>query len=168
VPPDDGLDEVSIVELQERMARGETTARRIAEQYLDRIAAVDHSGPALRSVLEINPDALSSAEELDRERADRRGRVRGPMHGIPILLKDNIDTADRMQTTAGSRALLNARVVQDATVARRLREAGAVILGKTNLSEWANYRSTRSSSGWRRATRTCSIATPAARALAQE
>jgi amidase len=146
VPRDDGLEEVSIDGLQARLKRGETTARQVVEHYLARIASVDQAGPSLRSVLEVNPDALRIAEELDRERA--AGHVRGLLHGIPILIKDNIDTADGMQTTAGSLALFGSRVEQDATVACALREAGAVILGKANLSEWANFRSTRSSSGW--------------------
>ncbi len=144
--PDDGLDEVTLAELQRRLTSGELSAARLVEAYTERIEAVDRAGPTLRSVLEINPDATHIAEELDRER--RAGRVRGPLHGIPILLKDNIDTADAMETTAGSLALLGSHVAQDATIARKLREAGAVILGKANLSEWANFRSTHSSSGW--------------------
>ncbi len=146
VSPHDDLEEVTIVELQRRFSSGELTALRLAQQYIERIEAIDRGGPKLRSVLEVNPDAQRIAEELDRERA--AGRVRGPLHGIPIIVKDNIDTADAMQTTAGSLALLDSRVEQDATVARKLREAGAVILGKANLSEWANFRSIRSSSGW--------------------
>ncbi len=146
VSASDDIEEVSIVELQRRMSAGELTAQRLVELYIERIGAIDRAGPTLRCVLEVNSDALAIAAELDAERAN--GAVRGPLHGIPILLKDNIDTDDQMQTTAGSLALLNARVEQDATVARRLREAGAVILGKANLSEWANFRSTRSSSGW--------------------
>ncbi|HET6318350.1 MAG TPA: amidase [Chloroflexota bacterium] len=140
------LEEISIAELQRRMTAGELSAQRLVEHYVERIEAIDRGGPTLRSVLEINPDAIGIAEQLDGERA--AGRLRGPLHGIPILLKDNIDTADQMQTTAGSLALVAAGVEQDATVARRLREAGAVLLGKANLSEWANFRSTRSSSGW--------------------
>jgi amidase len=140
------LEELSIAELQARQTNGQLSAREATQAYLARIAAIDHGGPTLRSVIEINPDAERIAEALDRERAERGPR--GPLHGIPILLKDNIDTADAMQTTAGSLALVGSRVQQDATIARRLREAGAVILGKTNLSEWANFRSTRSSSGW--------------------
>jgi amidase len=118
----------------------------IVEQYLDRIAAMDRSGPALRSIIQTNPDALQLADELDRERASRGPR--GPLHGIPVLLKDNIDTADRMTTTAGSLALEGSIPSQDSFVAERLRAAGAVLLGKANMSEWANIRSTRSSSGW--------------------
>lgn len=140
------LDERSLAELQEGMAAGQWTARRLTELYLERIAAIDSAGPALRSVIETNPDALEIAEALDAERAE--GQVRGPLHGIPILLKDNIATADRNTTTAGSFALEGSIPTQDAFVARRLREAGVVLLGKANLSEWANFRSTRSSSGW--------------------
>jgi amidase len=140
------LDQIAIADLQARMSSGELTCRAAVEWYLERIEAIDRSGPTLRSVIETNPDALRIADELDRERA--AGGSRGPLHGIPILLKDNIDTADAMQTTAGSLALVGAKVEQDATVARKLREAGAVLLGKTNLSEWANFRSSRSSSGW--------------------
>jgi amidase len=146
--PDTGfeLDEVTVASLQEWMASGRYTARHVAELYLARIDALDRDGPALRSVIETNPDALAVAESLDRER--RSGRVRGPLHGIPVLIKDNIATADRMETTAGSLALVGHRPPRDAFVAERLRAAGAVILGKTNLSEWANFRSTHSVSGW--------------------
>ena len=122
------------------------TARGLTENYLARIEAVDRGGPALNSVIELNPDALAIAEALDAER--QAGTVRGPLHGIPILIKDNIDTGDRMQTTAGSLALEGSHAAQDAFVAARLRQAGAVILGKTNLSEWANFRASHSSSGW--------------------
>jgi amidase len=128
------------------MASGEESSRSLTEKYLARIAALDRRGPELRSVLETNPDALAIAETLDRDR--KAGKVRGPLHGIPILVKDNIGTADRMTTTAGSLALEGSIPSADAFVAKRLREAGAVILGKTNLSEWANFRSTHSSSGW--------------------
>ena len=137
------LGEVTIAQLQEDMAAGARTAAGITEGYLATIDAVDD---ALCSVIETNPDAEAIAAQLDTERA--AGRVRGPLHGIPILLKDNIDTDDRMQTTAGSLALLGSRPARDATVAAALREAGAVILGKANLSEWANFRSTISTSGW--------------------
>jgi amidase len=140
------LDELGIDAVQARMASGELTARLLVTAYLERIEAVDQQGPTLRSVLEVNPDALEIAESLDRERA--AGRVRGPLHGLPVLVKDNIDTADRMQTTAGSLALVGAKVAGDAPVMARLRAAGAVLLGKANLSEWANFRSSRSSSGW--------------------
>ncbi len=137
------LGEVTIEQLQADMDAGARTAVDIAEGYLAAIEAVDG---ALCSVIETNPDALAIAEQMDGERA--AGQVRGPLHGIPILLKDNIDTDDRMQTTAGSLALLGSRPAREATVAAGLREAGAVILGKANLSEWANYRSSNSTSGW--------------------
>ena len=140
------LEEATVADLQKRMASGELTARRLAEAYLARIAAVDRTGPELRSVIETNPEALAIADALDAER--RAKGARGPLHGIPVLIKDNIDTADRMTTSAGSLALEGSTPAHDATVARRLRDAGAVILGKTNLSEWANFRSTRSVSGW--------------------
>ena len=126
------LDEVTIEQLQGRMAAGEISARQLAGLYLARIEAVDRGGPRLNSIIEINPDALDIAESLDRERA--QGTLRGPLHGIPIVIKDNIDTADRMQTTAGSLALLGASVTTDAPVARKLRDAGAVLLAKTNMS----------------------------------
>jgi amidase len=140
------MDEITISELQAGMAAGRFGARDLVEHYLQRIAQVDRQGPALHSVLETNPDALAIATALDEER--RAGRVRGPLHGIPVLVKDNIDTGDRMKTSAGSLALADASAPRDAGVAAALRAAGAVILGKTNLSEWANFRSTRSSSGW--------------------
>src|SRR5207248_2062607 len=130
------LDEVTIAELQARFTSGELTSVALVQQYVERIASIDRAGPTLRSVLELNPDAERIARELDSARA--AGRLLGPLHGIPILLKDNVGTADRMQTTAGSLALLNVPVTRDAPVAQRLRDAGAVILGKTNLSEWAN------------------------------
>jgi amidase len=135
----------SIAQLQARMAAGRLSSTELVDIYLRRIAAID-KGLDLRSILQLNPDAHRIAAQLDQER--RRGHVRGPLHGIPILLKDNIDTADRMQTTAGSLALAGAAALQDATVTRRLRDAGAVILGKANLSEWANFRGFQSSSGW--------------------
>ena len=140
------LAETTIADLQEGLASGAWTTRSIAEACLSRIKEIDGSGPALRSVLETNPDALAIADRLDRERRD--GRLRGPLHGVPVLLKDNIDTADRMTTTAGSLALAGWIPPEDSGVAVRLRQAGALLLGKTNLSEWANFRSTRSSSGW--------------------
>jgi len=136
------LDEVSLDDLQRRMASGEETSRSITQKYLDRIAQRER----LRSVLETNPDALAQADALDRER--KAGKVRGPLHGVPVLLKDNIATKDRMHTTAGSLALMEAVVPADAFLVGRLREAGAVLLGKTQLSEWANFRSSHSSSGW--------------------
>ena len=140
------LEELSIADLRNRLESGQETARSLVEKYLARIEALDRRGPALRQVLEINPDALAIAARLDQER--NAGKVRGPMHGIPVLLKDNIGTADRMTTTAGSLALEGSIPREDAFVARKLRDAGAVLLGKTNLSEWANFRSTRSVSGW--------------------
>jgi amidase len=145
-PKDFELEELTIAELQSGMQSGKYTARSLVKKYLDRIDDIDKNGPMLNSVIEPNPDAISIAEALDRERKEKG--VRGPMHGIPILIKDNIDTADRMMTTAGSLALVGSRPAQDAFVVKRLREAGAVILGKTNLSEWANFRSSHSSSGW--------------------
>jgi len=144
--PDFELDEMSISELQKHMQSGRYSARSLVEKYLDRIKDIDKSGHRLNSIIEINPDAESIAANLDRERKEKG--VRGPLHGIPILIKDNIDTADRMMTTAGSLALAGSKPSQDAFVAKRLRDAGAVILGKTNLSEWANFRSNHSSSGW--------------------
>src|SRR5207253_940243 len=140
------LEEATIADLQQRMQSGRETSRSLVEQYIARIEAIDRNGPELYSVLEMNPDSVAIAARLDDER--RNGRVRGPLHGIPILVKDNIATADRMMTTAGSLALAGVTPPQDAFIVTRLREAGAVILGKTNLSEWANFRSTHSSSGW--------------------
>lgn len=140
------VEEATIADLQAAMAAGRVTAQRLVELYLVRIKALDGEGPTLNSILEINPDALAIARSLDEERATTGSR--GPLHGIPILLKDNIATADAMQTTAGSLALIGAKVPRDAFVAAKLREAGAVILGKANLSEWANFRSDHSSSGW--------------------
>ena len=140
------LEEITITELQVAMARGELNARELAEMYIERIHALDQQGPTLQSMLELNPAALEIAEKLDEER--RNHGPRGPLHGIPILLKDNIATADAMQTTAGSLALVGSRPPRDAFVVQKLRQAGAIILGKTNLSEWANFRSNASSSGW--------------------
>jgi amidase len=140
------LDEATIAALQSDLAAGRRTARSITAAYLARIEAIDRAGPTLRAVIATNPDALAIADALDAER--RAGRVRGPMHGIPVLIKDNVATHDRMATTAGSLALAGVIAARDAFVVERLRAAGAVILGKTNLSEWANFRSTRSSSGW--------------------
>jgi amidase len=140
------FEEATIAELQAAMASGRLSSRRLTHAYLRRIRQIDLSGIQLNSVIEVNPDALDIARELDAER--RQGKVRGPLHGIPILVKDNFATRDRMETTAGSLALLGAEVPRDAFVIRRLRRAGAVILGKANLSEWANFRSTQSSSGW--------------------
>ena len=138
------LDEITIADLQTGMASGKFTAHSITEKYLARINEIDKQGPALNSVIEVNPSALAIADALDKE----HNRRRGPMHGIPVLIKDNIDTADQMQTTAGSLALLGSKPTRDSFVAQKLRESGAVILGKTNLSEWANIRSSHSSSGW--------------------
>ena len=138
--------EATVAELQARMSRGTLTSRALTAAYLARIAAIDAAGPQLRSVIETNREALAIARALDAER--RAGRVRGPLHGIPVLIKDNIDTADTMQTSAGSLALVGASAPRDAFVVEQLRAAGAVIIGKTNLSEWANFRSTRSTSGW--------------------
>jgi amidase len=148
VPRASGLnvEEATISELQEAMAAGTQTSRSLVEAYLRRIDAMDRRGPELRAMLDLNPDVLEIADRMDRER--REGRVRGPLHGIPIVIKDNIDTADRMTTTAGALALEGSIAPADAHLVQRLRAAGAVILGKTNLSEWANFRSTRSSSGW--------------------
>ena len=140
------LNELTIAQLQDGMKSGRFTARSLTEKYLARIDAMDKNGAAVNSVIEINPDALAIAETLDRERSAKR--TRGPLHGIPVLIKDNIDTADRMMTTAGSLALLGSIAPKDSFVAKRLRDAGAVILGKTNLSEWANIRSSHSTSGW--------------------
>ena len=140
------LEEVSITVLHSGMVSGRWSSREITEFYLRRIEEIDRQGPTLRSIIETNPDALAIAEERDLER--EAGQVRGCLHGIPILLKDNIATHDRMTTTAGSYALEGSIPPEDSGLAKKLREAGAIILGKTNLSEWANYRSTRSSSGW--------------------
>ena len=144
------FDEATISDLQRRMSSGEISAQSLTQAYLARIQEIDNrtakSGPRLNAVIEVNPDALTIAADLDKERKAKGPR--GPMHGIPVLIKDNIDTADRMQTTAGSLALVGSKPPQDSGVARKLREAGAVILGKTNLSEWANIRSSHSTSGW--------------------
>ncbi|QHT70976.1 amidase [Rhodocytophaga rosea] len=140
------LEELTIVELQQRMKDGQYTSEAITKLYLDRIEAIDKNGTSLRSVIEVNPDALSIAKAMDEER--KNGKLRGPLHGIPILIKDNIDSADKMETTAGSIALAGNRASKDAFIVSKLREAGAVLLGKTNLSEFANFRSSRSSSGW--------------------
>jgi amidase len=139
-------EELTITDAQAAMSAGRISARRLTEMYLERIERIDRRGPALNSVIETNPEAASIAEALDRER--KAGRVRGPLHGVPVLIKDNVGTADRMETTAGSLALVGARPRSDAFIVARLREAGAIIIGKTNLSEWANFRSTHSSSGW--------------------
>ncbi|MFP6593095.1 MAG: amidase [Candidatus Latescibacterota bacterium] len=142
----DGVEETTILELQQSMASGERTARFLTEAYLERIEEIDSTGPALNSVLALNPDALDIASSLDRERQERGPR--GALHGIPVLLKDNLETGDRMATTAGSLALAGSVAARDSFVAERLRGAGCVLLGKANLSEWANFRSSRSTSGW--------------------
>jgi amidase len=140
------LDETTLSDLAGKMTSGTYSSRSVTEMYLARIEAVDRQGPALRSVIELNPEALAIADALDKERKERGPR--GPLHGVPVLIKDNIDTADRMATTAGSLALVGARPPEDAFLVTQLRRAGAVILGKTNLSEWANIRSNHSTSGW--------------------
>ncbi|MFN5938600.1 MAG: amidase family protein, partial [Sphingobacteriales bacterium] len=137
------LNEVTIDALQEKMRAGQLTSQKLTKMYLDRIATVDKK---INAVIELNPDALSIAAQLDSER--KAGRVRGPLHGIPVLIKDNIDTGDKMMTTAGASALIGNKASKDAYIVSKLREAGAVLLGKTNLSEWANFRSTRSTSAW--------------------
>lgn len=136
----------TIIEMQTMLQSGETTSRSLVEKYLARIAAIDKAGPQINAVIELNPDALQIADQLDTER--QIGHVRGPLHGIPVLIKDNIDTHDRMTTTAGSLALEGSIPPQDAFIVQKLRESGAILLGKSNLSEWANFRSTRSTSGW--------------------
>ncbi len=137
---------MTISEIQEQMNAGSLTSRELTKYYLDRIEKLDKQGPAVNSVIELNPDVLTIADALDRERKAKGAR--SLLHGVPILIKDNIDTADKMQTTAGSLALEGSKAPKDAYIVKKMREAGAVILGKTNLSEWANYRSTRSTSGW--------------------
>ena len=143
---DENLLETTIPALQEKMKNGTLTSKFITEWYLNRIAKIDKSGPAINSIIELNPDAISIAEAMDTER--KNGKVRSALHGIPVLIKDNIDTGDKMMTTAGSLALLGNKASKDAFIVSRLREAGAVLLGKTNLSEFANFRSTLSTSGW--------------------
>jgi amidase len=140
------LEELTIADLQGRLTSGQDTSRSLVDKYTARIERFDRSGPTLRSVIELNPDAAADAERMDAER--KSGKVRGPLHGIPILVKDNIATADRMQTTAGSLALAGAPAPRDAFIVSRLRDAGVVLLGKTNLSEWANFRDRHSTSGW--------------------
>lgn len=145
-PPSFVLDELTVSDLEEQMRRGALTAERIVQLYLEHIEEIDRRGPLLRSIIEINPGALAIARSLDAELKAKGPK--GPLHGIPVLLKDNIDTGDKMQTTAGSLALAGQPTPRDSWVAERLRASGAVILGKTNLSEWANFRSTHSTSGW--------------------
>ena len=142
----DWLEEMTISELQKGYREGMFTIKEVTAAYLDRISAIDKNGPALNSVIIINPDALEIAEKLDQEMAE--GKIRGPMHGVPVILKDNIDTHDNMPTTAGSDALKNSFTKEDSFIAKQLREAGAVIIAKANLSEWANFRANVSSSGW--------------------
>ncbi|MBH8557620.1 amidase [Hymenobacter negativus] len=140
------LQELTVTDLQDRMAKGTETARSLSEKYLARIKALNEAGPMLRAVIETNPDALTIADGLDQER--KAGKLRGPLHGIPVLIKDNIDSGDQMMTTAGASALIGHKAKQDAFIVQKLRAAGAVLLGKTNLSEWANFRSSHSVSGW--------------------
>src|SRR5205809_3279863 len=140
------LEEATAAQLQDWMSSGRYTARQLTELYLRRIEEIDRGGPTLRAMIEVNPDALAIADSLDAERKAKGPR--GPLHGIPIVIKDNIDTADKMLTTAGSLALEGSRPSRDAGLVQRLRAAGIVLLGKTNLSEWANFRSTHSTSGW--------------------
>ncbi|MBF9236765.1 amidase [Hymenobacter sp. BT683] len=140
------LYEATVADLQDRMGKGTETARSLCEKYLGRIKDLNEQGPMLRAVIETNPEALTIADALDKER--KAGKVRGPLHGIPVLIKDNIDSGDQMMTTAGALALAGHKAKQDAFIVQKLRAAGAVLLGKTNLSEWANFRSTHSVSGW--------------------
>lgn len=140
------LEELTVADLQQKMKSGELTSKSITEFYLKRIDQFDKNGPAINSVIELNPDALTIATQLDKERSENK--IRGPLHGIPILIKDNINSGDQMLTTAGSIALEGNHSAKDAFIISKLRESGAVLLGKTNLSEWANFRSSRSSSGW--------------------
>jgi amidase len=140
------IHEITIDELQQKMKSGEMTSRSITEMYLSRISTIDKTGPSINSVIELNPDAIAIAEAMDTER--KSGKVRGPLHGIPVLIKDNIDTADKMMNTAGSIAMEGNLPIEDAFIIKRLRLEGAVLLGKTNPSEWANFRSSKSTSGW--------------------
>jgi amidase len=140
------LNEITIDELQQKMASGKLSSRALTQLYLNRIKAIDKKGPSINAVIEINPDALMIADAMDKER--KAGKLRGPMHGIPVLIKDNINSGDKMMTTAGALALVGNKAAKDAFIIKQLRAAGAVLLGKTNLSEWANYRSTRACSGW--------------------
>ena len=146
LPDNFELDEVTIDELQQKMQSGKTTAVAITKMYLNRIASIDKAGPKLNAVIEINKQALTIAASLDKER--KAGKIRGPLHGIPVLVKDNINTGDGMMTTAGAAAMQGNMAAADAFIIEKLRAAGAVLLGKTNLSEWANFRSSRSTSGW--------------------
>jgi len=145
-PDDFQFEEFTMDQVQNGYTNGDFTIQKVVQSYLDRIEAIDKNGPQLNSVIQINPEAVEIAKQLDQEL--NAGQSRGPLHGIPVLLKDNIDTHDQMETTAGSRALIGSHPLQDSWLAKKLRESGAVILGKTNLSEWANFRSNLSSSGW--------------------
>jgi len=140
------LNEATVAQLQAQMASGQLTSAQLTKYYIDRIIALDQNGLGVTAVIELNPEALALAQNADALR--RQAVVLGPLHGIPVLLKDNVDTGDKMQTTAGSFALFGKSALQDSTVAANLRAGGAVILGKTNLSEWANFRSFESISGW--------------------
>jgi amidase len=140
------LEEETISSLQEKLTSGKYSSQQLVELYLKQIESIDKNGPTLNAIIEINPDAVSIASEMDKER--KKGKIRGVLHGIPVLIKDNINTADKMQTTAGSLAMDGNIASNDAFIVKRLREAGAIIIGKTNLSEWANFRSTQSCSGW--------------------
>ncbi|MBU1371819.1 MAG: amidase [Bacteroidetes bacterium] len=140
------FNEITIDQLQNMMESGKATAKSITEMYLKRIDAMDKKGPAINAVIELNPDAIKIAEEMDKER--RSGKIRGKMHGIPVLIKDNINTGDKMMTTAGALAMVGNYASEDAFIVKQLRAAGAILLGKTNLSEWANFRSDNSTSGW--------------------
>lgn len=140
------LEEITITELQDDYESGKFTISDVVEAYLERINEIDKNGPNINSIIEVNPDAISIAEQLDKELAS--GKKRGPLHGIPVILKDNIDTFDKMSTTAGAKALKGSKRLQDAFITKKLRESGAIILGKANLSEWANFHSSFSSSGW--------------------
>ena len=144
--PSIAIEEMTIAQLQEGFKNGSFTVVQAVSAYIKRIEEIDKQGPALNSIIQINPDALEIAQKLDKEISE--GKWRGNMHGVPVLLKDNIDTHDKMNTTAGSRALASSKPLKDSFIVQKLRESGAVILGKTNLSEWANFRGNMSSSGW--------------------
>src|SRR5690348_789515 len=145
-PPPTKHNEATVTQLQAEMASGKLTSHQLTQEYIDRINALDQNGPGVNAIIELNPDAMAMADNADKLR--KQGKVLGPLHGIPVLLKDNIDTGDKMQTSAGSFALVGQPAKRDSTVAANLRAGGAVILGKTNLSEWANFRSFESISGW--------------------
>ena len=145
-PDNKWIEELTIAQLQQGYKEGKFTITKVVKTYLDRITEIDRNGPQLNSIIVINPDAIQIAEELDKESA--AGKIRGPMHGVPVILKDNIDTHDKMPTTAGATALRNSFPKTDSYVAKKLRDAGAIIIAKSNLSEWANFRAMMSSSGW--------------------